>query len=65
MLHFNKMFKLCLRNRCCLRVLPADVVVWDGLRKGLSAWGTLLRDGPQERHAEGGNRKSQGSPQRE
>lgn len=63
MLYFNKMFQLFLSNKCCLRVLPADVVVWDGLRKGL-AWGTLLRDGLQERHAEGGNRKSQGSPQR-
>lgn len=39
--------------------LPADTVMGDGHKKGL-AWGTLLRDGAQERHAEGGNGKYQG-----
>lgn len=40
--------------------LPADTVMGDGHKKGL-AWGTLLRDGAQERHAEGGNGKYQAS----
>lgn len=42
-----------------MRPLPADVIKWDGLRKGL-AWGMLLEDGAQERHAEGGNRSPRG-----